>query len=143
MSKKTKNKSHGLTDTLDNLQEWIIEDLVDFGDYLSDNGDVKAAVRVFEVAAEKGSLYALFWLGCLYKSDLYGMQDSKKAFECFKESAEKGYLYSMFYLVTFYHEGIGTEKNMNEFDRWMDEIERLDPDGSKFKEMKKSLFSEK
>ncbi len=131
-----------LTTTLDNLQEWIIEDLVDFGDYLVEKDEVKTAIRVFGVAAEKGSLYALFWLGCLYHSDLYGMQDQKKAFECFKVSAEKGYLNSMYYLACYYHEGLGTEKNMDEFDRWMDEIERLDPDGTKFKEMKITLFNE-
>lgn len=129
-----------INNIFENLQDWTIEELERYGSRLSDNGCVEMAVRCFETAADKGSLFSMFWLGCLFHSDLYGMQDYQKAFKYFKESADRGYLNSMFYLTVYYHEGIGTERNLKEYERWLDETVRLDPDGSKFKEMK-SMFN--
>jgi uncharacterized protein len=73
---------------------------------------MKKAKRMFESAAEKGNVNALYNMGCFY---LQSKTQSKnvtfsfsEAYDYFKKAAEKGHTFSAYNVAIMHFLGIGT-----------------------------------
>lgn len=67
--------------------------------------DVVAAVRLYERAAQMGSVDAMFRLGCIYMTSIY--RNHGLAFGYFKQASLLGHISATFNLGLFYERGVG------------------------------------
>lgn len=90
--------------------------------YRAGNGMVKdydLAKYFFEIAAERGSIDALYGLGYIFYNGGYGLEeDLSKAFEYFKKAAEKGSSEGAYKLAYCYYNEKGTKKDYNKAFKW-------------------------
>lgn len=79
--------------------------------------NLEKAIKLWQKAADLGSPQAMTELGIVYFN---GDIEGKKAdsFPLFLKAAEAGSLRAMYGLVACYQNGIGTEKNSSEAERW-------------------------
>ena len=80
--------------------------------YGSIRRDMKKAKRLFESAAEKGNVNALYNMGCFYlqsKTQIKNITFSfSEAYDYFKKAAEKGHTFSAYNVAVMHFLGIGT-----------------------------------
>ena len=93
-------------------------DLANFYFVFGKPEDKEKAFQLYKEAAEKDNSEGQYWLGLLYGSSHYGINDAKKSFEWIKKSAEQGYIEAQNLLGRCYEKGEGVEKDINEAIKW-------------------------
>ena len=74
-------------------------------------GDFRAALKEFQVSAEKGDVIAQYAIGWMYDNGEGVSQDDSRAFDWYKKAAEQGYAQAQFNLGWMYANGNGVDKN--------------------------------
>lgn len=83
-----------------------------FSDKKSDDWDVEEAIPWFELAAERGRVWAMLKLAYIYNDPDSGVKDDEKAFTWFKKASETGeHHLGLINAGICYLHGIGTEKD--------------------------------
>jgi hypothetical protein len=84
-------------------------------------GELKHAVRIFTMLAERGDPPAQFALGMLYDKGNGVERDNARAAEWYTRSAESGYARAQLNLSLMYASGEGVEKDESLAHRWLRE----------------------
>lgn len=91
----------------------------DYYDVSNPNRDCQQAKGWLERAAKGGSLQALYLLGYMYQNrEITALESWVTGFQLVRQAAISGYVSSYYLLASYYEEGRGTRKNIQEAMRW-------------------------
>lgn len=110
-----------------------IDQLINNGIALYQNGQHEQAFQAFLEAAEKGNAFAMNNVSVCYAKGTGVAADSVKAFQWMQRAAENGSVSSCRTLSDKYFEGAGTDKDLQQALYWIGRAMQLDPDNAEYK----------
>lgn len=89
-----------------------------YGDYLTEKGDLEEAFFAYKKSAQEGYKEAQYKLGELYSTGKGTEADAEKAFYWYEKAAENGVIDAQYWLGELYTNGIGVEKDFEQGFNW-------------------------
>jgi FOG: TPR repeat, SEL1 subfamily len=116
---QTSTQTSAVTD-LDPSDPEELEEILDEADaaYFGDSPDYEYAYKMYLLAAEAGSPYAMNRVGLMHDKGQYVAQSYTESFRWFMKAAEGGLPVGMSNVADMYYYGDGVEKDFAEARRW-------------------------
>ena len=87
---------------------------------------LKGIVKELEEVANQGNLYALLFLGDLYRKGTYINKDLSKAFTNYEKAANKNHYYAQCIIGYMYEDGLGIKKDLEKAFLWYEKSAKQD-----------------